>query len=163
MRTLYGIILALFFIVLGIIGVILPWSVAIRTELVDFLLSNTFMLTLLGLLFLFVGAGVIFQMLHGMKRRYITLKELQPHTIISEEVIRDYLKIYFDDLFPKTPVPCRIALKRKKAKVLADLPYVAEKDQEALTRKIEKDLSDIFRELIGWRHDLFLAISFAPK
>ena len=162
MKALYGIILALFFILLGVMGIILPWSTNIRTEVVDFLLSNTVLLTLFGFAFLTLGLGVIFQMIHGLKRKYVTIKTDGPKTKLSEEVFEDYLKLYFEEIFPKTEVPCRVTLKRKKAKVMADLPFVAESEQEPLIRKIEEDLSDIFRELVGWRHELLFAVSFAP-
>lgn len=163
MKAVYGIILAAFFVLLGLISLIFPWSASIRTQVVGFLLSNSLILTLIGLSFLMIGLGVILQMLNGLKRRYVVLKEKGPKTEISEEVFEDYIKLYFNELFPKTNVPLRVQLKKKKAKVIADLPYIHEEEQEPLLNRIEDDLTDIFRELIGWRHDLLLAISFAPR
>lgn len=162
MKALYGIILALFFVLLGLMSLILPWSVSIRTEVVDFLLSNTITLTLVGISLLVMGLGVLIQILHGLKRRYVILKGNSPKIDLNETIFQDYLNLYFEELFPNTEVPCRITLKRKSAKVKADLPYIPTEAQEALLKKIENDLSDIFRGFIGWRYELLLAVSFAP-
>lgn len=162
MTPLLTLILALFFIVLGLIGIVLPWSTSARTEVVDFLLSNTVLLSLFGFSFLVMGAGTLLQIFNGLKRRYTTIKDGDSKVELSEEVFKDYLSIYFQELFPYTEVPCQVQLKKRKARVIADLPFVPENQQKDLLKKIEEELSDIFRELIGYRHALLLSISFAP-
>lgn len=161
MNTLFGVIFALFFLLLGIIGIILPWSPVVRTEVVDFLLSNTVILMLFGFSFFVIGIGALFQVLHGMKRSYTTFKEGHTRVDVSEEVIQDYLLTYFHDLFPYTEVPCQILFNKKKIQIIADLPFVAHAKQKELLKKIESDLSDLFRDILGYRHDLYVSISFA--
>lgn len=156
-------ILALFFLILGILGVLLPWSPAIRAEIVDFLLSNTLTISLFGFLFFAIGLGVLVQLFLGMKRHYFTSRLKAVDFEVSEKVIRDYLSVYFRELFPYSEVPCQIILKKKKAKITADLPPLPKGEQGAMVKKIESDLSDIFRDLIGYPHELLLSISFQPQ
>lgn len=156
-------ILALFFLILGILGMLLPWSPTIRAEIVDFLLANTFTLSLFGFLFFIMGLGVLIQLLLGLRRHYFTSRLKAVDFDVSEKVIRDYLSVYFRDLFPFSEVPCQILLKKKKAKIIADLPPVPKGEQGAMVKKIEHDLADIFRDLIGYPHELLLSISFQPQ
>lgn len=162
-NTVIGIFLSLFFLLLALITLFLPWSPTVRTEIVDFLLSNTLALTLIGFAFLMIAIGFIFQLVHGFKRRYISFQEGALKTDISEQAVDDYLKGYFQDLFPYSEVPCQLTLKKKKAHIVADLPYVKPAEQKSLVEKIEKDLSEIFRDFLGYRKELLVSISFAPE
>lgn len=161
MNILFGIIFALFFILLGFMGMILPWSTYVRTEVIDFLLSNSLLVFIFGFSLFVVGIGALAQMLHSMKRSYTTFKEGNTRVDISEEVVRDYLLTYFHDLFPHTEIPCQIQFKKKKVQIIADLPFVAQDNQKELLKKIESDLSGIFRDILGYRNDLLVSISFA--
>src|SRR5687768_7062474 len=111
----FNIVLALFFIVLGLLGIILPWSPTICTEVVDFLLSNTITLSIFGFAFLVIGITVLVQIIQRRKRRYFTRHQKALEIDVSEKVINDYLSVYFRDLFPLTEVPCQVILKKKKA------------------------------------------------
>lgn len=162
MIPVFGFVLALFFTILGLMGMILPWSEAVRSEVVTFILNNNLLLSLFGFFFFIMGVGLFFQIAYGFKRKYTTISQGESKVDISEEVFHDYLSIYFNELFPYTEIPCQISLKKRKARVTADLPYVPQDEQKAMLKKIETDLSDIFRELIGYRQALLLSISFAP-
>lgn len=156
-------ILALFFLALGLLGMSLPWSPVIRTEVVDFLLSNNLTLSLVGFAFFMMSLGALFQLINGARRHYFRYKIKTVSFEISEKVIRDYLAVYFRDLFPYSEVPCHIVLKKKKAKITADLPHIPKSEQKAMIKKIEGDLGEIFHDLIGYPHELLLAVSFAPQ
>lgn len=154
---------AIFFLVLGLIGMIIPFSPYLRTEVVDFILSNTLALAILGFFFFAIGLGALIQLSQAARRHYFTLKRKAVDFDVSEKVILDYLSLYFRDLFPNTEVSSRVILKKNKVKIIADLPFFPKLEQESLVKKIEEDLVDILRELIGYPHELLLSISFNEK
>lgn len=156
-------ILALFFLLFGLLGMILPFSSAIRDEVIDVILTHTITLSLFGFALFVAGIGVIVQLLQNRKRRYFRIQLKNVSVDVSEKIIHDYLSAYFQELFPFAEVPCQVAIKKKKAKVIADLPYVAESEQEGLLKKIEADLADMFREAIGYPYELLISVSFANE
>lgn len=155
-------ILALFFLVLGLFGMILPWTPAIRTEVVDFLLSNTATLSLFGFAFVVIGMGILVQLMHGARRHTFKSKLKAVSVEVSEKVIEEYLSVYFRDLFPYAEVPCQVLLKPKKVKVVIDLPGLPKSEQEPLVKRVEQDLASLFRDQIGYPHEILLSFSFAP-
>lgn len=163
MYTLISLLLSLFFITLGLASLIIPWSAYARTELITFLLENTILLTFFGFTLLTLGLITLFYIIQNSKRKYFTIKSNQLETEVSETVISKYLSSYFRELYPLNDVACKVELKKRKALVIADLPYVPENEQKELLKKIEEDLTDLFRDVIGFRHELKVSISFSPN
>lgn len=161
--SLITFLIALFFIILGIMACLLPWSPYIRIVVIEFLLDNPILLTLFGCTLLSIGILSIFYVVQNLRRRYYTLKKDQLVTDVSEQVIRGYLDSYFHALFPYVEIPCRVTLKKKQALVVADLPYVEPKNQKELLLRIEKELSDIFHDIIGYRNELVISVSFGSE
>jgi hypothetical protein len=156
-------LIALFFIILGIIGIILPWSAGARTQAIEFILTNSISLSLFGFTFLVAGLASLFQIVQGSKKQYFTLTREGLKADVSENVIKFYLVNYFQEIFPYTEVPCQIDLKKSRLDIMADLPYVHKQEQKELLKKIEADLSELFREVIGYQKDLRINISFQPE
>lgn len=163
MYTLISFLLSLFFITLGIISLIIPWSSYARTELITFLLENNILLTFFGFTLLALGLIALFYLIQNSKRKYFTIKSSELEADVSETVISKYLSTYFRELYPLNDVACKVELKKKKAVVIADLPYVPENEQKELLKKIEEDLTDLFRDVIGFRHELKVSVSFSPN
>jgi hypothetical protein len=161
--TLLSFILALFLFVVGFLSLSVALSPFARTEVVSFILENSTYLLLFGIVFLTIGAISFFYLAQNFKRRYYTLKSGQVEIDVSERVIEKYLQNYFKELYPFNEVPCQIDLNKKRAAVIADLPYVPVQEQKALLRKIEEDLTSLFRDQIGFRHELKVSISFSPQ
>lgn len=161
--ALVSLLVAFFFIVLGLMGMILPWSVTARTAVIEFLLLNTITLSIFGFFFFVVGVATIFYIFETSKRRYIRITKEGYKTEISEAVVNDYLSSYFRELFPRTDIPFKTELKKKRAEITIDLPFVTKDEQKDLLEKIEKELSNLFRDILGYRKELRLIISFEAE
>lgn len=160
--TLLSLILSFFFVAVGVSALTISFSAYARSELITFLLENTNLIILFGLLFIAIGIISFFYLIQSTKRKYYTLKSQQLEIDVSESVMLKYLKSYFRELYPYNDVPCQIELKKRRAEVTADLPFVPLADQKDLLKRIEEDLTSIFRDQIGYRNELKVSISFSP-
>lgn len=161
--SLITVIISLFFILLGIISLLIPWSEQIRSSIILFIADNTLALLLFGFCSVIIGAGLISTIVLNSQRRYYRIQSGSHPITLSESVVQDYLTVYWQRLFPQKEIPCRLVIKKKKIQVIADLPYVPILEQKSLLEKIEKDLLDTFRDVLGYREELDVSISFAQE
>lgn len=158
--SLISFIIALFFIMLGVISVIMPWFPAMRSDLIQFLLENSIAISLFGLAFLTIGIVMVVNIILSTKRHYYEFK-IGQHTVkVDEDLIQKYLQIYFQELFPTQEVPCRLIIKQNRLHITADLPYVPSKQRDVLIEKIQHDLKDLFNQQLGYTTDYYLSASF---
>lgn len=156
-------IIAIFFILLGIVGLLLPWSSEIRTNIVQFFLEDFLYITLFSLGLVIAGIAIIINVLFSARKHYYEIKSGSNSFAIDEALFQDYLNTYWKQLFPKIEIPNRVVLKKNKIHVAADLPYVPLDQQKDLLKRIEKDLSDIFNRIFGYRNEYIISISFQEE
>ena len=51
-------------------------------------------------------------------------------------------------------------MKKDSIKIIADLPAVPYDEQKYLLERMEKDVQDLFRDTLGYREEIELAVSF---
>lgn len=153
-------IIALFFILLGTLTLLLPWSERIQGLAIHFIHENQWSWNLFGLGLLTIGFGLAIYLWITSRRRYHTFKIGLNEVIISDHVIDDYLRTYFAKLFPTQEVPYRFTVKKNKLKVVADFPFLPIEDQKELLNKVSHDLTEILRDFLGYRKTFELSISF---
>lgn len=160
---LVTIVIGVFFLALGIFAMVLPWSSSMRTELIEFVLSNSIAISLFGFAFLVIGLTVLINLYLSSKRRYYYVRVGRRSIAIDEEIIQQYLHSYWRQLFPEDDVPTRLTLKRNKIKVFAELPHVPVNEQKAFIEHIKEDLQDIFVRILGYSHEFMLSLRFQSK
>lgn len=156
-------VVSLFFLLLGVICLILPWSAAVRTDLIQFILENTTAIALFGLGLVIIGSLIAINFILGFKKRYYYIEAGKKSVAVDETLIQQYLHTYMKQLFPQCEVPTRLILKKNKIKVIADLPETPLVEQNAIIQRIQQDLEDIFKRILGYSHELIFAISFPKK
>lgn len=161
--SLITFITALFFVLLGIVGIILPWSPNVRTEVMQFIVNQTFFSFLFGLGFLIVGLAIMVNIILSMRKRYYEIRSGKNMTAIDESLFQDYLTIYWKQLFPQHDVPNQVTLNKNKIHVTADLPFLPVPQQKILIERIERDIADIFNRMLGYRFEYIISISFLPE
>lgn len=161
--SLLSFALALFFIVLGLIAVILPLSFEVRIAFIEFITHNYLAISIFGYGFFVIGVAMLVNLYFATKRHYYYVK-VKPHLVaVDEAVIHHYLQDYWKQLFPHQEIPTRLLLKRNKIKVIADLPYTPAEEQMACIEQIKLDLHHIFSQLLGYSQEFMLSISFKRK
>lgn len=154
-------VIAAFFLLLGIIGMILPWADTVRTDLIQFILENTLAIGLFGFGFFLIGLGVLVNLFLRTRKRYYHLRIGQNAVVLDEALIRQYVHSYWKQLFPSHEIPTQFALKKDKIKIIAELPRVSKTEQELLLAQIKQDLHEIFSKVLGYSQELVLSISFS--
>ena len=158
--SLISFIIALFFIMLGVISVLMPWFPSMRADLILFLLENSVVISLFGFAFLTIGVFLVINIILSTKGHYYEFKVGQNTVTIDEDLIQKYLQMYFSELFPTEEVPCRLTIKQNQLHVTADLPYVPPTQRSLLTEKIKQDLKDLFSQQLDYNTDYYLSTSF---
>lgn len=161
--SLISLAVALFFIVLGVLSMILLFSPEIRGSLVQFILQNSVMLFLFGFGFLVVGAAIVAHIIVNAKKKHYHIKSNNQSIYISEDVFQEYVSSYWKQLFPNQDVPNQVILKKDKIQIVAELPFVPIPEQKKIITRIERDLSELFNRLIGYRKEYILSLSFQPE
>ncbi|KAF3362098.1 Uncharacterized protein PHSC3_001409 [Chlamydiales bacterium STE3] len=153
-------IIALFLTALGFLAILTSLFEHIRTTFSMFVLNNALFLFLFGLCLFVSGLAFACYILLSCKRKYVIIHSGSREVSISETLIREYLKIYWKQIFPSQEIPVRLLLNKNKIKIAANLPSTPYEEQKNLLQRIEKDISDLFRDILGYREDIELAISF---
>lgn len=150
----------LIFILMGIMALLVPWSPQVRTSLVDWILQSSLEMWLFGIAFLLIGLYLVIFSLWHSKTRYYNIQIDNPSIQISETVVQDYLSTYWKSLFPLNEIPCSVEMRKRKIAILADLPFIPLDDRPDLIQQIQNDLSEIFREHLGYEQGLDIKVSF---
>lgn len=161
--SLINLAIAIFFLMLGLVAILLPWSPMVRTDLIQFILEDSIAIFLFGFVFLIVGLAIVIYTLLSTRRSYYRLKGGPQSVQIDEQVIQDYLDSYWKQLFPQTIVPNRLQIKKNKIHLIADLPYVPPSEQRNVLDRINNDLTDLFGSFLGYREPFYLSASFQPE
>lgn len=151
-----SLIIGAFFLLVGLITLLLPWSDTIKNELTRFILENSLIFSLFGLGFLLIGISLILYAWHGAKKRCLYLKTGKNSVVLDENVVQNYLETYFQGKFHNQNIPVSFKIKKKYLLVSANLPKISSEE----VAKIKEDLNDIFGRLLGYPHDIHLEIIY---
>lgn len=158
--SLISFVIALFFILIGIVGVMIPWSINVKTLLTKFIFEDSLAISLFGFAFFLIGLAMIADFFLSLRRRHYTISSLKATTTVDEVVIKGYLDTYLKQLFPKNEIPCQLTMKENKIHISVDLPYLPIQEQKPLLERIRKELIGLFAQILGYRDEFFLSASF---
>lgn len=162
--SLFTFVVALFFVMLGFLGLMMQISYDIRSEIIGFILEDTLFIILFSIASLLIGVAIVFYQVANFKKRYVKIKSKNNHAFyLDEKLFQDYLKSYWKQLFPKNDIPNHIVIKKNKIFITSDLPYVPTTQQKTLIERIENDLKDIFTRLLGYHKEFIISISFQSE
>ncbi|MBA3238938.1 MAG: hypothetical protein H0T62_11415 [Parachlamydiaceae bacterium] len=154
--------IALFFILLGFIGILLPWFPSMQQLVLTFLFEYSKITFLFGLSFLAIGIAFALNVLLQGRRDYYQFKVKGNEVSVDTELLQNYLHKYLRELFPENDLPCQLQLKKNKIHVTIDFPYMEQAEQQNLLEQLRKELKELFISLIDYEHDFFLSASFQP-
>lgn len=155
--------IAIFFILLGIIGILLPWSTSMQKLIFTFLFDYSRITFLFGLCFLAIGIAVVLNILSNGQRHYYHFKIKGNSVSVDTELLQTYLQKYLKELFPRQDLPCQLQVKKNKIHVTIDFPSMEEPEQDILLKQVRNELKELFSTLLDYKHEFFLSASFQPK
>lgn len=160
---LVSFVVAGFFLLLGVIGMLLPWSPNVRTELIMFILENSIAISLFGFVFVIVGMTLLINLSSITKRRYYYVRSGHRAIIVDEAILHHYLESYWKQLFPRHDVPHHLVIKKNKIRIVADLPYAHPDERKPILDRIQDELQDILTRVLGYSQELVLAVNFQTR
>lgn len=165
-KFLYSLIsfaIAIFFIMLGALSVMVPWSATIRTDLIQFLLENSIAIALFGFGFIIIGFTMVIILILSFKKHHYHIRSGTHSVAVDEALIQQYLQSYWKQNYPDEEIPTRLTLKKNRIHIFADLPYAPPPEQKACIQQIQQDLRDIFSRILGYTNEFVLSITFPKK
>src|ERR1700733_9736562 len=153
-------LVALFFILIGIIGLLIPLSPLIRTHIVMFILENSITVFLFSVSLLLIGMGMMAYIFVGSKRDHFTLHIDNEQSRINIAVIQAYLENYWKRLFPSVDVHHRLIIKKKGILIHAEFPYLPRNEQKQFLEQMKEELAEIFFSTLGYPYNLEVSASF---
>lgn len=161
--SLVKFVIAIFFVLIGTIGLFIPWSVSMRTTLVQFFLEDSLAISLFGFAFVVLGVFVIANVIIDHRHKYYVTKWENSQTDIDENLIRDYLLAYMKELFPHSDIPTHLNIKKNRFYIFIDFPYYPAEEQRDLIDKVKNDLSYLFSSKLGYHESVKLSATFRKK
>jgi len=94
------------------------------------------------------------------RKTYYTVRSGENPVIVHDAVIQHYVEDYWKKRFPQHPIPQTSILSNSTISIKASFPYVPKDRQQLFLKMSEKDLSNIFKEMLGYQATFFLSASF---
>lgn len=160
LSSFFNCLIALYFIVCGTVLLLAPQVEAVQQRIVAFIQKNTLATGLFGAASLLAGGALLIYTLLSSRHNYYRLKGGARQVYIDENLIRQYLATYWENLLPGHETPCSISVQNNTIHVSADLPRVALERQKTLLEQIEADLTELFAKNLGYQKEYTLSISF---
>ncbi len=161
--SLVSFLVATFFVILGILCLILPFSPAVQADLTTFISNNSIAIGLFGFAFLVIGVAAFCMLLSGLKQRWYYASGGSKSVAINEQIIRHYVETYWKQRYPLQEIPTRLVFGRNKIKVIADLPSVPTKERKATVQEIQQELQELFLKFLGYSKKLVVGATFRSK
>lgn len=158
-----GIILGAFFCLIGIFGVTLPWSPSFQQAATNLIMNHTLILSLFGLGLVLIGLSIIVYAVFNLGHRYAYIKIDNRSISIDENLIEQYLQNYWKKNFPQHQIPFYMSIKKNSIQIVADLPPVAEPEQDQFLEKIREDFSHLFSGILGYPNEIYFIAHFQSE
>lgn len=156
-------ILGIFFFLIGIFGIILPWSSFLQRAATDLIVNHTLILSLFGIGFTLMGISIAAYAILNISRRYAYIKLGNRSVALDEALIKQYLQDYWKRKFPSAQVPFYMSIRKNSIQIVADLPPMPEGEQDQFLEKIQNDFSDLFDRRLGYPNEVHLVAHFQTE
>jgi len=153
-------LLAVCFILAGVTCLLTPWSSAIRTHIILFIIENTALISSFGLLFVILGITLLINVIISSQYRYYSIKSKTNSVHVDENLIQQLVDCYFKELFPKKDVPSTISIKNNTIHITVHFPYFPSFEQKPFLECVEHDLAETFSKVLGMSEEFHLSASF---
>lgn len=160
---LINFILGTFFLIVGLVAILLPWFPDWQQAIIDFILNQHLILFLFGISFCLIGLSAFVYAFFSTQHQFISLETGNHAITVDESVIEAYLNSYFAKKFPQATIPFTFYLKKNVIQVQAHFPFLPIEEQKNFMETIQKELTQLFNELLGPSQTIDLIASFDPS
>ena len=152
-----------FFFILGIFGLLLPWSSFLQNLALQLILERPFILSLFGLGFVLIGLSIAaYTVLHS-RHRTVRIRTGDLSIALDEKLIHESLEIYFQEHFPRIQIHFTLYLKKHSAEVVANLPPFSLAEQKIFLEQIKQGFNHLFGQVLGYPYDVHFIANFQSE
>lgn len=156
-------LLGVFFFLIGLFSIILPWSSFLQQAATDLIVNHTLILSLFGIGLALMGISIAVYAILNISRRYAYIKIGERSVSLDETLIKQYLQDYWTKKLPNVQVPFYLSIRKNSIQIVADLPPMAEEVQDSFLEKIQNDFSDLFDKRLGYPNEVHLVAHFQTE
>lgn len=137
-----------------------PWWQTFRDTVILTLEHSRITMTLFGLVFALLGAGLIAALFMRFQSRPYYIRSGAYSVGIDEQVIQNTLQAYCQERFAGYTVQTEARVRSQKLSISMHLPKSPKENHKSLLNQLEKELKDILANVFGYRKRFVLIISF---
>lgn len=154
--------IAFFFLLLGLLSLLIPWSKSTREQLLIFLQEQSLALTFLGLILIVIGISLAAQVILAARRKYYVISSSTATIEVDEDLLNHCLRLYWEQTFPHREIPHQLTIKNNQLHFAVELPHFPLDQQHQLLQRIKEDLRNLLSN-IGYRDEFHIKASFPKK
>ncbi len=158
--SLITFIIALLCILVGVVGLIVPWSLDVREYLTRLLVEDSLVISLFGFTLVVIGVATAAYIIMNSRSRYYYIKTGNGTVLVDEGIVQEYLIQYWKQLMPDANVTSSVHLKDNKISIHVDFPSVPLSGQRPLLEKVKTDLRDWLFKILGYHQEFGLHATF---
>lgn len=152
-------LVTLFVLTFGLILLIMPYAEGFRYGIAEFFMARPAMLFSLGLMVFGSGAFLMLGFFFMHRKRYFKLKMQCGKTEIEESIIKEYVREYWESLFPKKNYELEVVLgQSQKLEIVTKLPESLD-DSSQLLERIKSELGVLLARKLGYEKEFVLTIT----
>lgn len=149
--------------ILGILGVVIPYSPTLRQEALSHLMDQSATLFLFGFCCIAIGGALLVNIIAQSRRKYYRYTIGTNNISIDESIIEQYLTDYWKEAFPDQEIPYRLKLTDNSIHVMVDFPAEKNEMSKEAIEDIKSDLRHLLDNTIGYTAPFCLSISFRTE
>lgn len=156
----FSFIFGAFFLIIGLFGIVLPWSTYLQKATTNLVLNHTLILSLFGLGFALAGISIFVYAIINAGKKFVYIRTGSRSVQLDEALIEQCLQQYWKKQFPGKQIPFYTTIRKQTIQIVADLPALPEADQDAILERVKKDFAELFGEMLGYPNEVHFIAHF---
>ena len=159
--SIISLVFTLLILALGVLAILIAWAPEFSNLIIQFLEEETLLLAWSGGTLIAIGIFLAVSLYMMNRRRYYHIRMGDLAAKVDEAVVDKYVSTYWKELFPGQEVACEVVVRKNRIEIIADLPHVPVDQQHDMAIRIEKDLKELFAQVLEYRNPFLFNVSFA--
>ncbi len=159
-RNLINLSQAILFLILGAIGVIIPWSARLQEVATQFIQDRRIAVFIAGLGFLAIGVVLLISWRQLYKRHYYYVRSGKRSVAIDEKLVDGYLRTYWQDRFPELDIESQASLWNQQLQILVHFPPVPKPEQKQILTQVQNEVDELLTYYLGYHEPFRLTATF---
>ncbi|MBB63850.1 MAG: hypothetical protein CMO81_02180 [Waddliaceae bacterium] len=145
----------------GLLCVVMPWAPDFRASVSEFLLAQTTIIFLFGIGFIATALVLLISISLLSPSHILTIKMGKKSVAVDHAIVDQYIQNYWEQVLPQQAVFHQVLFRKNNiVEIVANLPSIPTESQGPLLDRIERDLSKLFEETLGYRKEFLFSVNF---